>query len=238
MKDYTFAKQRYNQIKKRNYNYLLELFVYANRFSSNIKEEIEKKFIEFSKLENSKIDIIEEYNYHLQNFRDDSKIQLEKVQEKFKELKLIQGKVGFKDFKKLIPDSDKFDKYFIDLNVFQEEIYFSNNESERRVCGYCGITEKQIHILIKEKEINTKRITTRGQTLEIDRIRPHETYVKDNILLSCYWCNNAKSDEFSLDEFKSIAFGMNLTFNNRLQKINRHETEKIKFPDYTKYKYK
>ena len=71
MKDYTFAKQRYNQIKKRNYNYLLELFVYANRFSSNIKEEIEKKFIEFSKLENSKIDILfksymlDEYDIYL-----------------------------------------------------------------------------------------------------------------------------------------------------------------------------
>lgn len=230
---YSLAKQRYEQIKKRNYNYLLELFIYENRLSSNIKYEIQNRFIEFTKLKNIKLNVIEEYNYYLQNStKEDSKIELKKVTDKFTELNLIKGKIGFKALKNLIPG---YDEHFIDLKEFQEEIYFSNNESDKRICGYCGISEKNINILINEKKIYTKRITTRGKTLEIDRIKPHETYNKDNIFLSCYWCNNAKSDEFSLSEFESIALGINLTFNKRLKEINGYEVDEIKFP-YSTYK--
>jgi len=37
--------------------------------------------------------------------------------------------------------------------------------------------------------------------MEIDRIEPNKEYTPDNCVLACYWCNNAKSDEFSSHEF-------------------------------------
>ena len=52
-------------------------------------------------------------------------------------------------------------------------------------------------------------------------------YKIGNIILSCYWCNNAKSDEFSLSEFKEIARGINHTWNKRLRSID------IEFPENT-----
>ena len=40
--------------------------------------------------------------------------------------------------------------------------------------------------------------------MEIDRIDPSGDYSKENIVLCCYWCNNAKTDEFSYFEFKKF----------------------------------
>jgi len=34
--------------------------------------------------------------------------------------------------------------------------------------------------------------------------------------MSCYWCNNAKTDEFFVDEFKEIARGINYAWQKRL----------------------
>lgn len=74
-----------------------------------------------------------------------------------------------------------------------------------RRCEYCGITEEEIEILINKNSVFTKRITTRGKNLEYDRKLPNLEYSQiDNIVLCCYWCNNAKTDEFSYEEFKKV----------------------------------
>jgi len=70
-------------------------------------------------------------------------------------------------------------------------------------CHYCNIDIELINELIDKGEIHKKQ-ATRGFTLEIDRKRPNEEYKKDNCVLCCYWCNNAKTDEFSFEEFKKI----------------------------------
>lgn len=64
--------------------------------------------------------------------------------------------------------------------------------------------------------------------MEIDKIESDKEYAKCNIVLSCYWCNNAKTDEFSLDEFKSIAKGINAAWNKRLK-----PEKEIIFPEET-----
>lgn len=72
-------------------------------------------------------------------------------------------------------------------------------------CYYCGITEENIKRLIDNKLIETKRLKTRGRRLELERIKPNESYDNtDNLVLCCYWCNNAKTDEFTEEEFKEI----------------------------------
>lgn len=70
-------------------------------------------------------------------------------------------------------------------------------------CYYCEITINVINNLIDNKKI-FKKHDLRGFTMEIDRKEPNKEYTKNNIVLCCYWCNNAKTDEFNADEFKPI----------------------------------
>lgn len=72
-------------------------------------------------------------------------------------------------------------------------------------CCYCGITEDTIKLLLDSERLKTKRISTRGRKLELDRKSPELSYDKlDNIVLSCYWCNNAKTDTFTHEEFLEV----------------------------------
>jgi len=68
-------------------------------------------------------------------------------------------------------------------------------------CCYCRCTKEQLDKFYKLT--NSKRYVKRGKTLEIER-RKDKEYSKDNCDFSCYWCNNAKSDVFSSDEFQQI----------------------------------
>jgi hypothetical protein len=92
--------------------------------------------------------------------------------------------------------------YFItDLFPFSDFEKIYNRDPEKRICHYCHINDKEIELLDAKRKINTKR--PRGYIMEIDRIKANHEYSNDNVVLSCYWCNNAKSDEFSESEFTS-----------------------------------
>ncbi|MGB0166677.1 MAG: hypothetical protein ACPF8V_07460 [Luteibaculum sp.] len=86
-------------------------------------------------------------------------------------------------------------------------------------CGYCGVTQKQIDKLIEQGLIRNKA-ETRGFSLEIDRLNPNEEYTAKNITLACYWCNNAKTDEFTVAEFEPIADGIRKVWNQRLKEVD------------------
>lgn len=77
-------------------------------------------------------------------------------------------------------------------------------ELQPQECHYCGLTEQQIEVLISNGYIESKRLETRGRSLEIDKKNPNGSYLEDNIVLSCYWCNNAKTDTFSYVDFKTF----------------------------------
>lgn len=72
-------------------------------------------------------------------------------------------------------------------------------------CFYCNSTDIEIKSFYERT--TSKRKTTRGKNLEIDRKEDKE-YSEDNCTFICYWCNNAKSDVFSSDEFKSIGLSI------------------------------
>ena len=91
------------------------------------------------------------------------------------------------------------------------------------VCSYCGISEDEIEDLGKEGSLYNKRSETRGYTLEIDRKEANGEYTEENCCMCCYWCNNAKTDEFGVKEFEYIAKGINNIWSERLGK-------KINFP--------
>jgi predicted DNA-binding protein YlxM (UPF0122 family) len=83
--------------------------------------------------------------------------------------------------------------------------FYSFYKSSERRCHYCGITEEEIAAMLEKKQLKTKRIETRGKTLELDRKKPDEKYDDlDNLVFCCYWCNNAKTDTFTHAEFLEV----------------------------------
>lgn len=85
-------------------------------------------------------------------------------------------------------------------------------------CHYCKITLEQIKKLVNLRQIFKKQIT-RGWSMEIDRKEPNLEYFKDNCVPCCYWCNNAKTDEFNEVEFLKIAPGIRQIWEDRLSKF-------------------
>lgn len=83
-------------------------------------------------------------------------------------------------------------------------------------CFYCNITVEQIDELWNKYPNITKR--NRGKKLEIDRKEPNQTYEKtENLVFSCYWCNNAKTDTFTEKEFLKIGKVIEEIWRDRLR---------------------
>ena len=73
---------------------------------------------------------------------------------------------------------------------------------ENKECHYCGITLDGIESLVEKRKLYKKSL--RGWSLEIDRLNSNLEYTPDNCVMSCYWCNNAKTDEFTEEEFLKV----------------------------------
>lgn len=99
---------------------------------------------------------------------------------------------GFKDI-----SFEQFYDWF-DIEVF------------KKGCYYCGTTNDRSFELYQMQRNNVRPDATRGgkrgRRLEIDRKNPFESYDKlNNIVWCCYWCNIAKSNFFTEEEFTPIA---------------------------------
>lgn len=80
-------------------------------------------------------------------------------------------------------------------------------------CCYCGITIEELEIMADKKKLFKKNL--RGWTLEVERFNSNLEYTPANCDMACYWCNNAKTDEFSKEEFIQIAVGIKQVWENR-----------------------
>jgi hypothetical protein len=94
-----------------------------------------------------------------------------------------------------------FDQFY--NNWFSKEVF-------EKGCSYCGTTNKTSEALYKIQQDGIRPDATRGgkrgKRLELDRVDPNLPYDNlANIVWCCYWCNNAKSNFFSKDEFEPIA---------------------------------
>jgi len=81
-------------------------------------------------------------------------------------------------------------------------------------CHYCKITVDEIEQLGNRKLLFKKNL--RGWNLEIDRINSNYEYFPENCVMSCYWCNNAKTDEFTEAEFLKIGVEIKKIWKDRL----------------------
>lgn len=211
-------KKRYESIMKRDFKYNLELYLYDSFLKHQLTEVSEEGFTAF--IGRNLKDEIEEYRKACQKKGSDEIKDEITIKDADDEIKNWYGnennKASLLNYEKIFFDyfkgklsSDEFKKIY--------------NESKQ--CHYCGIHEDDIESLIKNSNIQTKRLLTRGRSLEIDKIDPFGSYTQDNIVLSCYWCNNAKTDEFSYFEFKKfLAPGIQEVWEIRLQrKLNPPE---------------
>lgn len=99
---------------------------------------------------------------------------------------------------KIIITSGFVDKTFEDFNRwFNEDVF-------KKGCFYCGLTNDESSQLYNLRNHAT-RGGKRGKRLELDRKDPRRPYDElDNLVWCCYWCNNAKSNFFSEEEFIPI----------------------------------
>ena len=82
--------------------------------------------------------------------------------------------------------------------------------SEKKVCYYCGLTEENSQEIVHKGLLTSNRFpiggvfsqgVNRGYWLEIDRKKPKGQYSFENCVLSCYFCNNDKSDVFTDEQY-------------------------------------
>ena len=171
-------------------------------------------------IENSKIYRLEKTFYNICKNVKNSKYTL--TEDNLRSEKILEVKEDFLNSWKALSKAEKVAKNSKNtrLEGFKGMANFFNwyNNQEKK-CAYCGIHVEQIKALGENKKLNNKRSDIRGYTLEIDRMLPKLEYSEENCCMACYWCNNAKTDEFSPEEFKPIARGINEVWNKRLETI-------------------
>ncbi len=87
--------------------------------------------------------------------------------------------------------------------------------SQDKNCSYCECKLEEIQKFYKITKKQNKR-PKRGNSLEVDR-KDDKPYSEKNCCLACYWCNNAKTDVFKVDEFKIIGKAIGKIIRKRIK---------------------
>lgn len=192
IKDY--LKERYREIPERSFRTKLEVFL-LDRLTrlSHINGITPEEFNRFEITNQS----AEQYSKAWQLKETDTYIEADMIIQQidmlierwYKEKNELKEEL-FRQYKAL---------FLTDYFPFSEFESLFPVDSKQRTCHYCKISDYEVEQMRNSRKIFTKR--PRGYFMEVDRIEPNMEYSKGNCVLACYWCNNAKSDEFSLDEF-------------------------------------
>ena len=67
-------------------------------------------------------------------------------------------------------------------------------------CHYCETTQGELERLFNDELVSSSKFNA---TLHIEQKTPKQGYNKDNCVLACALCNNAKSDMINYDNFKT-----------------------------------
>lgn len=118
---------------------------------------------------------------------------------------------------KRIEFKDEIEKFRKDYVAGFEKLYERNNfykflDTDK--CEYCGISITELEKLAITRHLHKKN--ERGWKLEIDRKDSNLEYTANNCVMACYWCNNAKTDEFTYEEFKAVGKEIRKIWDNRL----------------------
>lgn len=113
-------------------------------------------------------------------------------------------RIEFKDF------NDLYSKYFTEqrIGLFENrEMFLEWYAKQRESCNYCGITQSRLNRIVELRNgnltLNQKTKRSKG-TLEIEKLDPSQGYTFDNSVLSCPFCNNAKSNLISEGDWRNF----------------------------------
>ena len=111
------------------------------------------------------------------------------------------------DFKKF---NDLYSRYF---NEQRKELFEKPKEllewydKQKESCNYCGITQSELHRIVKSRNgnltLNQRTKRSKG-TLEIEKLNPELGYKFQNSVLCCPFCNNAKSNLISENDWRAF----------------------------------
>ena len=129
------------------------------------------------------------------------------------ELKIIFNQKKQKTERKISKKGIVKEKLIAGFNLITFDQFYNNwfnKENFEKGCSNCGTTNKTSEALYKIQQEGLRPDATRGgkrgKRLELDRVDPNLPYDNlNNIVWCCYWCNNAKSNFFSKEEFEPIA---------------------------------
>lgn len=115
----------------------------------------------------------------------------------------------FKAKKEKTNQKGKVTAGFVNATFEEFKRWFSSSNFEKG-CHYCGTTNERTFELYNRQRTKLRFDATRGgkrgKRLELDRKDPSLHYDNlNNIVWCCYWCNNAKSNFFTQEEFMPIA---------------------------------
>jgi len=198
-------RQKYNSKVKDSFKTKFTLFLFDQAVNHLLKENL--SISNFEKF-NISDDLITEYTNQYWQLKTNTKIRNKfKIEEIYNALKEWNNDA----FKERCLESYKrtFEKTIYPLESFIK-LFDSPN------CCYCGITKKEIELIGDSENLNKK--TLRGWNLEIERFNSNLEYTEDNCALACYWCNNAKTDEFTKEEFEPIGEEIRKIWEARLGK--------------------
>jgi len=107
------------------------------------------------------------------------------------------------------PKTQKITAGFIAATFSDFKLWFKLDEFHKG-CHYCGTTNQksaELYLLQRSgRRPDATRGGKRGKRLELDRKDPFKPYDDlSNLVWCCYWCNNAKSNFFTEQEFRPIA---------------------------------
>jgi len=188
------VKSIYQRKARESFNTKLNLFFFS--LALNKSERFDNNyFLNFKISKELVVKYTAEYWQGNANELIDNVVSVTELFNRFQKLKAeyIESIKNFeKDYVDSFPEIFPVDKF--------EELISEGNEDN--CCHYCQITMRQIEELADKKKIFKKNF--RGWSLEIDRKDSNFEYTPNNCVLACYWCNNAKTDEFTYDEFKLL----------------------------------
>ena len=185
--------QKYNAKAGDSFKTKLNLFLYREAKKGAIGNLSQEDFQAFN-LETEE-SLIHEYTARYWQCLESDKIGSFTIREIYEAIKNWKEKS-----KPLIAEWKK--DYIVNRfsTLYPKEAFIELLKSEK--CCYCGITTKEISELAEMEKIYKKSL--RGWNLEVERKDSNREYSPSNCEMACYWCNNAKTDEFTYEEFKLV----------------------------------
>ncbi len=106
--------------------------------------------------------------------------------------------------------NDLYSKYFNDQRkeLFENSTAFLEwYDKQKECCNYCGITQSELLRIVALRSGNltlNQKIKRSKGTLEIEKLDPNLGYTFNNSVLSCPFCNNAKSNLISEGDWRAF----------------------------------